>query len=56
MDLTSLGLSELLIVTLTCLCIGAAGAGAFGLLIWLTSRGGKEFEQNLAEFEQSDEM
>jgi hypothetical protein len=55
MDLFGLGVSELIIVTLTCLCIGAAGVGAFGLLIWLTSRGGREFEQNLAEFEQSDE-
>jgi hypothetical protein len=50
-----LGISELLIVTLTCICLVAGGAGVIGLFIWLASRRNKEFEENLAEFEQYEE-
>jgi hypothetical protein len=55
MDQLGFGLSEVVIVTFACLCIGAAGVGVIGLFLWLTSRGGKEFEENLAEFEQNEE-
>jgi hypothetical protein len=53
--LTGLGMSELVIVTLVCCIIGFVGLGVVGLLIWLTSKGDKEFEENLAEFEQNEE-
>lgn len=53
--LNGLGVSELVIVTLVCCFIGVVGIGVIGLLVWLTSRGGKEFEENLAEFEQNEE-
>ena len=55
MDQLGIGVSELLIVSLTCICLGAGGAGLIGLLIWLASRRNKEFEENLAEFEQYEE-
>ena len=55
MDLLGFGISELIIVTLTCGCLGIAGLGVIGLLVWLISRGDKEFEDNLAEFEQNEE-
>ena len=55
MDQLGIGVSEILIVTLTCICLGAGGAGVIGLLIWLASRRNKEFEENLAEFEQYEE-
>ena len=55
MDQLGIGVSEILIVSLTCICLGAGGAGVIGLLIWLASRRNKEFEANLAEFEQTEE-
>ena len=54
MDQFGFGPAEVLIVILACCFIGAMGVGVIGLLVWLTSRGGKEFEENLAEFEQNE--